>query len=142
MVKSNFASKQRSCLAVTPSIPHKAVKLLIPSTQVMTVVIDIVIYVYICYQLSIRNKCQKNKIIYNKNINFNTLSSKVTLSMMQVLGDSVFWPKRKIPYDSLNQLLGGASYKPDFCIMFCSLHKLHLHGMQIYENLIHCMCKE
>ena len=53
MVKSNFASKQHSCLAVTPSIPHKAVKLLIPSTQGMIVVSDIVIYVFL---LSIKYK--------------------------------------------------------------------------------------
>ena len=54
MVKSNFASKQHSCLAVTPSIPHKAVTREVVDTihtraTVMTSVIDIVIYVYICY---------------------------------------------------------------------------------------------
>ena len=66
MVKSNFASKQPdSCLAVTPSIPHKAVThevvdTIHTRTTVMTSVIDLVIYLYICYicllKLSIRKK--------------------------------------------------------------------------------------
>ena len=49
MVKSNFASKQHSCLAVTPSIPHKAVTREVDDTihtrtTVMTSVIDIDIF--------------------------------------------------------------------------------------------------
>ena len=30
--------------------------------------------------------------------------------------------------------------QPDFCIIFCSLHELHVQCMKIYKKLMHCMC--
>ena len=30
--------------------------------------------------------------------------------------------------------------QPDFCIIFCSLHELHVQCTQIYKKLMHCKC--
>ena len=50
------------------------------------------------------------------------------------------WPKRKIPLHSLHSRLGGASCKPHFCNVFCSLHDSHLQCISPLEIYIHCTC--
>ena len=37
--------------------------------------------------------------------------------------------------------MDGASCKPLFFIIFCFLHELHVHFMQIYVKLMHCACR-
>ena len=50
------------------------------------------------------------------------------------------WPKRKIPLHSLHSRLGGASCKPHFCNVFCSLHDSHLQCISPLEIYLHCTC--